>query len=94
LLVAVVVIFLLLRQFPIFEAFVLVVSTTPAVIAGGAYALVTRTTLNIQSFMARLCVGVAVRMHPAGNFAERSRWMARAQLMRQWRARAAAYGQS
>jgi multidrug efflux pump subunit AcrB len=63
LIMAVVVILLLLTAyFQSFRLAVVVVSTTPAVIAGVVLALLaTRTTLNIQSFMgAIMAVGVAV----------------------------------
>src|SRR5213078_3623003 len=53
---------LLTAYFQSFRLAVVVVSTTPAVIAGVVLALVlTRTTLNIQSFMgAIMAIGVAV----------------------------------
>ena len=63
LLLAIVVIFLLLAaNFQSLKLAVVVISTTPAAIAGVALALaLTRTTLNIQSFMgAIMAVGVAV----------------------------------
>src|SRR5207244_11679876 len=63
LIMAVVVILLLLTAyFQSFRLAVVVVSTTPTVIAGVVLALLaTRTTLNIQSFMgAIMAVGVAV----------------------------------
>jgi multidrug efflux pump subunit AcrB len=77
LLVAVVVIFLLLAaNFQSLKLSLIVVSTTPAVIAGVALALwVSRTTLNIQSFMGGImAVGVAVaNAILLVTFAERSR---------------------
>jgi multidrug efflux pump subunit AcrB len=77
LLLAVVVIFLLLTaNFQSLKLALVVVSTTPAAIAGGALALaVTGTTLNIQSFMgAIMSVGVAVaNAILLVTFAERSR---------------------
>src|SRR5262249_17669791 len=63
LLLAVVVIFLLLAaNFQSLKLSLVVVSTAPAVIAGGALMLwLTGTTLNIQSFMgAIMAIGVAV----------------------------------
>jgi len=63
LIVAVIVIFLLLAaNFQSFKLALAVVLTTPAVIAGVAISLtITRTTLNIQSFMgAIMALGVAV----------------------------------
>jgi len=77
LLVAILVIFLLLAaNFQSLKLSFIVVSTTPAVIAGVALALwVTGTTLNIQSFMgAIMAVGVAVANSILlVTFAERSR---------------------
>jgi multidrug efflux pump subunit AcrB len=77
LLLAVVVIFLLLAaNFQSLKLSFLVVSTTPAVIAGVVLMLwLTRTTLNIQSFMgAIMAVGVAVaNAILLVTFAERSR---------------------
>jgi multidrug efflux pump subunit AcrB len=77
LLLAVVVIFLLLAaNFQSLKVSFVVVSTTPAVIAGVALALwLTGTTLNIQSFMgAIMAVGVAVANAILFvTFAERSR---------------------
>ena len=77
LLMAVVVIFLLLAaNFQSLKLSFLVVSTTPAVIAGVVLMLwVTGTTLNIQSFMgAIMAVGVAVaNAILLVTFAERSR---------------------
>jgi multidrug efflux pump subunit AcrB len=77
LLLAVVVIFLLLAaNFQSLKLSLLVVSTTPAVIAGVVLILwLTRTTLNIQSFMgAIMAVGVAVaNAILLITFAERSR---------------------
>jgi len=77
LLVAVLVIFLLLAaNFQSLKLSFIVISTTPAVIAGVALALwLTRTTLNIQSFMgAIMAVGVAVANSILlVTFAERSR---------------------
>jgi multidrug efflux pump subunit AcrB len=77
LLLAVVVIFLLLAaNFQSLKLSLVVVSTTPAVIAGVALALaLTGTTLNIQSFMgAIMAVGVAVaNAILLVTFAERSR---------------------
>jgi multidrug efflux pump subunit AcrB len=77
LLVAVVVIFLLLAaNFQSLKLSLIVVSTTPAVIAGVALVLwVSHTTLNIQSFMgAIMAVGVAVaNAILLVTFAERSR---------------------
>jgi multidrug efflux pump subunit AcrB len=77
LLLAVVVIFLLLAaNFQSVKLSVIVVSTVPAVIAGVVLALwLTRTTLNIQSYMgAIMAVGVAVaNAILLVTFAERSR---------------------
>jgi multidrug efflux pump subunit AcrB len=77
LLLAIVVIFLLLAaNFQSLKLAVVVISTTPAAIAGVALALaLTRTTLNIQSFMgAIMAVGVAVaNAILLVTFAERSR---------------------
>jgi multidrug efflux pump subunit AcrB len=77
LLVAVAVIFLLLAaNFQSLKLSLLVVSTTPAAIAGVALVLwLTRTTLNIESFMgAIMAVGVAVaNAILLVTFAERSR---------------------
>jgi multidrug efflux pump subunit AcrB len=77
LMLAVVVIFLLLAaNFQSLKLSFVVVSTTPAVIAGVALALwLTGTTLNIQSFMgAIMAVGVAVaNAILLVTFAERSR---------------------
>ena len=77
LLVAILVIFLLLAaNFQSLKLSFIVISTTPAVIAGVALALwLTRTTLNIQSFMgAIMAVGVAVANSILlVTFAERSR---------------------
>jgi len=63
LLLAVLVIFLLLAaQFPVYEAAFVVLSTIPAVVCGVIFMLlITRTTLNVQSFMgAIMAIGVAV----------------------------------
>jgi multidrug efflux pump subunit AcrB len=77
LLLAIVVIFLLLAaNFQSLKLAVVVISTTPAAIAGVALALkLTGTTLNIQSFMgAIMAVGVAVaNAILLVTFAERSR---------------------
>src|SRR5436853_1579913 len=77
LLLAVVVIFLLLAaNYQSWKLAFVVTSTAPAVIAGVAIALwVTRTTLNIQSFMgAIMAIGVAVaNAILLVTFAERSR---------------------
>jgi multidrug efflux pump subunit AcrB len=77
LLVAILVIFLLLAaNFQSLKLSLIVVSTTPAVIAGVALTLwLTGTTLNIQSFMgAIMAVGVAVaNAILLVTFAERSR---------------------
>jgi multidrug efflux pump subunit AcrB len=77
LLMAVLVIFLLLAaNFQSIKLSLIVVSTTPAVIAGVAFTLwLTGTTLNIQSFMgAIMAVGVAVaNAILLVTFAERSR---------------------
>jgi multidrug efflux pump subunit AcrB len=77
LMVAIVIIFLLLAaNFQSLKLSFVVVSTTPAVIAGVALALwLTGTTLNIQSFMgAIMAIGVAVaNAILLVTFAERSR---------------------
>jgi len=77
LLLAVIVIFLLLTaNFQSVKLSLCVISTVPAVIAGVALALwVTRTTLNVQSFMgAIMAIGVAVaNAILLVTFAERSR---------------------
>jgi len=77
LMLAIVIIFLLLAaNFQSLKLSLVVVSTTPAVIAGVALALwLTETTLNIQSFMgAIMAVGVAVaNAILLVTFAERSR---------------------
>src|SRR5205085_8341085 len=76
-LIAIVVVFLLLAaNFQSFRLSLAVILTVPAVIAGVAIALLlTRTTLNIQSFMgAIMAIGVAVaNAILLITFAERSR---------------------